>query len=151
MRFLWSRDNITFGLGNPEMPHAPRNLRLARDQKGLTHFGGIYFFREFLRVLQLRNFLSQRLTYLCRNHRYSLSHMILALVYPIVLGLDRLKTASFFRFNSTVLYLTGLPSFPDPQTLRRFLPQAPDSFREQMYRVNDRVSRHIPICIIEGA
>jgi len=29
------------------MRHAPRNLRLACDHKGLTHFGGIYFFREF--------------------------------------------------------------------------------------------------------
>jgi hypothetical protein len=41
------------------MRHAPRNLRLACDHKGLTHFGGIYFFREFPRVLQLRNFLSR--------------------------------------------------------------------------------------------
>jgi len=124
------------------MRHAPRNLRLACDHKGLTHFGGIYFFREFLRVLQLRNFLSQHLTYLRRNHRYSLSQMILALVYPIVLGLDRLETASFLRSNSTFQYLTGLPSFPDPQTLRRFLLQAPDSFREQMHRVNDRLLQH---------
>jgi len=89
------------------MRHAPRNLRLACDHKGLTHFGGIYFFRAFLRVLQLRNFLSQHLTYLRRNHRYSLSQMILALVYPIVLGLDRLETASFLRSNSTFQYLTA--------------------------------------------
>ena len=129
------------------MRHAPRNLRLACDHKGLTHFGGIYFFREFLRVLQLRNFLSQHLTYLRRNHRYSLSQMILALVYPIILGLDRLETASFLRSNSTFQYLTGLPSFPDPQTLRRFLLQAPDSFREQLHRVNDRLLQnfiHLP-------
>src|SRR5713101_6684324 len=121
------------------MRHAPRNLRLACDHSGLTHFGGIYFFREFLRVLQFRNFLSQHLTYPRHNHRYSLSQMILALVYPLVLGLDRLETASFLRFNGTFQYLTGLPSFPDPQTLRRFLHQAPDSFLEQMHRVNDRL------------
>ena len=129
------------------MRHAPRNLRLACNHKGLTHFGGIYFFREFLRVLQLRNFLSQHLTYLRRNRRYSLSQWILALVYPIVLGLDRLETASFLRSNSTFQYLTGLPSFPDPQTLRRFLLQAPTSFREQMHRVNDRLLQnfiHLP-------
>ena len=124
------------------MRHAPRNLRLACDHSGLTHFGGIYFFREFLRVLQLRNFLSQHLTYRRRNHRYSLSQMILALVYPLVLGLDRLETASFLRFNGTFQYLTGLPSFPDPQTLRRFLLHAPDSFWEQMHRVNDRLLQH---------
>jgi hypothetical protein len=129
------------------MRHAPRNLRLACDHKGLTHFGGIYFFGEFLRVLQLRNFLSQQLTYPRRNRRYSLSQMILALVYPIVLGLDRLETASFLRSNGTFQYLTGLPSFPDPQTLRRFLLQAPDSFREQIHRLNDRLLQtfiHLP-------
>ena len=68
------------------MRHSLRNLRLACDHKGLTHFGGIYFFREFLRVLQFRNFLARRLTYPRRNRRYSLSQMVLALVYPLVLG-----------------------------------------------------------------
>ena len=70
------------------MRHAPRNLRLACDHKDLTHFGGIYFFREFLRVLQFRNFLAHQLTYPRRNRRCSLSQMILALVYPLVLGLS---------------------------------------------------------------
>jgi len=129
------------------MRHSPRNLRLACDHKGLTHFGGIYFFREFLRVLQFRNFLAHQLTYPRRNRRYSLSQMILALVYPLVLGLDRLETASFLRSNGTFQYLTGLQSFPDPQTLRRFLLQAPDSFLQQMHRMNDRLLRmfiHLP-------
>jgi len=129
------------------MRHSPRNLRLACDHRGLTHFGGIYFFREFLRVLQFRNFLAHQLTYLRRNRRYSLSQMILALVYPLVLGLDRLETASFLRSNGAFQYLTGLQSFPDPQTLRRFLLQAPDSFLQQMNRMNDRLLQkfiHLP-------
>jgi hypothetical protein len=129
------------------MRRSPRNLRIACDHKGLTHFGGIYFFHEFLQVLQIRRFLTQNLDYSRRNQRYSLSQLILALMYPIVLGLDRLETASFLRSNGTFQYLTGLPSFPDPQTLRRFLLQAPDSFREQMHRVNDRLLRkfiHMP-------
>jgi hypothetical protein len=73
--------------------------------------------------------------------------MILALVYPLVLGLDRLETASFLRSNGTFQYLTGLPSFPDPQTLRRFLLQAPESFWKQMHYVNDRLLQkfiHLP-------
>ncbi len=53
--------------------------------------------------------------------------MILALIYPIILGLDRLETASLLRSNGTFQYLTGLPSFPNPQTLRRFLLQRPRS------------------------
>jgi len=129
------------------MRRSPRNLRIACDHRGLTHFGGVYFFHEFLQLLQLRDFLARHLSYPRRNHHYSLSQMILALVYPLVLGLDRLETASFLRFNGTFQYLAGLPSFPDPQTLRRFLLHAPDSFWEQMHRVNDRLLQnfiHLP-------
>jgi len=113
----------------------------------LTHFGGIYFFHEFLRVLQFRDFLARHLVYPRRNHRYSLSQAVLALLYPIILGLDRLETASFLRSNGTFQYLTGLPSFPDPQTLRRFLRHAPDCLREQLHRINDRLLQkfiHLP-------
>jgi hypothetical protein len=104
----------------------------------LTHFGGVYFFQEFLQVLQLRHFLSRNLRYARRDRRHNLSQMILAFMYPLVLGLDRLETASFLRSNGTFQYLTGLPNFPDPQTLRRFLHQAPDSFREQMNAMSGR-------------
>jgi len=105
----------------------------------LTHFGGAYFFHEFLRLLQLRDFLAQNVKYPRRNHRYSVSQMILALVYPIILGLDRIEAASFLRSNGTFQYLTGLPSFPDPQTLRRFLLHAPSFLWDRLHRANDRL------------
>jgi len=114
---------------------------------GLTHYGGILFFNEFTRVLQFRRYLTRHLMYPRRNQRYTLSQMIMALVYPIVLGLDRLETASFLRSNGTFQYLTGLQSYPDPQSLRRFLLQAAPEFREQLHRLNDRLLRqfiHLP-------
>jgi hypothetical protein len=88
-------------------------------------------------VLQLRRWVHRRLHYPRRNHDYSLAQMLLALVYPIVLGLDRLETASLLRNNGTFQYLTGLPSYPDPQSLRRFLLQAPPNFREQLHEFNN--------------
>jgi hypothetical protein len=90
-------------------------------------------------VLQLRDFLARQAPYTRRNHRYSVSQMLLALVYPIILGLDRIETASFLRSNGTFQYLTGLPGFPDPQTLRRFLLNAPTRLWEQLHRANDRL------------
>jgi len=92
--------------------------------------------------MQFRDFLARHLRYSRRNRRYSTSQIILALVYPIVLGLDRIETASFLRSNGTFQYLTGLPSFPDPQTLRRFLLQAPPRFWEQLHRLNGRLLQH---------
>jgi len=64
--------------------------------------------------------------------------MILALVYPLVLGLDRIETASLLRSNGTFQYLIGLPNFPDLQTCRRFLLQAPPRFWEHLHRVCPR-------------
>ena len=121
------------------MRRLPRNVEIAFSHGGLTHYGGILYFSEFTRVLQLRRFLTRRLHYPRRNHRYVLSQMIMALVYPVILGLDRLETASLLRSNGTFQYLTGLPSYPDPQSLRRFLLQATPEFREQLHRLNDHL------------
>lgn len=121
------------------MRKSPRNVKLAFNHRGLTHYGGSFFFHEFLRVLQIRRFLDRRLHYPRRNQRYTLSQMLLALVYPIILGLDRIETSSFLKNNGAFQYLTGLPGYPDPQSLRRFLLQAPLDFREQLHRLNDRL------------
>jgi hypothetical protein len=123
------------------MRRSPRNLRIACNHRGLTHYGGAYFFHEFLQVLQVRRFLCRHLTYPRRNQRYTLSQMSLALVYPILLGLGRIETTSFLQDNGTFQYLTGLPGYPDPQTLRRFLTGAPEDFRHQLHRINNRLQQ----------
>ena len=58
------------------MRRSPRNLRIAYDHRGLTHFGGIHFFHEFLRVLQLRRFLTQNLEYPRPGERPALRYTI---------------------------------------------------------------------------
>ena len=129
------------------MRRSPRHLEITCNHAGLTHFGGISFLHEFIRVLQLRDFLARHLAYPRRNSDYSVSQMLLALIYPIILGLDRIETAKLLRANGTFQYLTGLPSFPDPQSLRRFLRNAPALLREQLHRVNDRLLErfiHLP-------
>ena len=129
------------------MRRSPRNLNFACDHTGLTHFGGTYFLQEFIQVLQLRDFLARYLPYRRLNSDYSVSQMLLALIYPIILGLDRIETASLLRSNGTFQYLTGLRRFPDPQTLRRFLLNAPAHLREQLHRANNRLLQkfiHLP-------
>jgi Transposase DDE domain group 1 len=126
---------------------SPRNLQIACNHAGLTHFGGACFLHEFIRVLQFRDFLARHLTYPRRNEDYSLSQMLLALTYPIILGLDRIEAASLLRSNGTFQHVTGLPGFPNPQTLRRFLRNAPAQLHEQLHRVNDRLLQrfiHLP-------
>ena len=95
------------------MPDSPRNIKSACKHAGLTHYGGVYFFHEFLRVLQFRHFLATHLTYPRRNSRYHLSQMIMALMYPIVLGAGSLG-------NSVVLtFQRHLPISPQPSRIPR--------------------------------
>ena len=137
--FYRTEPHFTFSAVRLSRRRSPKNVRIAFNHRGLTHYGGIFFFHEFTRVLQLRDFLARHLRYGRPRYDYSLSQMLLALAYPILLGLDRLETASFLRTHGTFQYLTGLPSYPDPQSLRRFLLQAPPEFREQRHRLNDRL------------
>ncbi len=53
------------------MRRSPRNVKIAFSHAGLTHYGGILFFNEFSRMLQLRRFLTRRLRYPRRNHDYA--------------------------------------------------------------------------------
>src|SRR5664280_1985397 len=102
------------------MRRSPTKLKIACNHRGLTHYGGVHFFHEFTRVLHIRDFIARHLAYPRRNQRYSLSQMLLALVYPIILGLDRLETASFLQANGNFQFLTCLPSLPSSPTRRRF-------------------------------
>jgi len=43
------------------MRYSPRNIKIAFSHAGLTHYGGILFFDEFSRILQVRRFLSRHL------------------------------------------------------------------------------------------
>ena len=129
------------------MRRSPKSVRIAFNHAGLTHFGGIHLFHEFPRVLHLRDSSPSRSVIPGETDDYSVPQILLALVYPIVLGLDRMESASLLRANGTFQYLTGLPSFPDPQTLRRFLLKAPAYLREQLHRANDRLLQrfiHLP-------
>jgi Transposase DDE domain group 1 len=124
------------------MMRLPKNIKIACNNSGLTHYGGILFFQEFLRVLQFRRSLAQRVEDFRLHHDYSLSQMIVAVMYPIVLGLDRLENAALLRSDTTFQYLTGLPSYPDPQSLRRFLLHAPPQFRHRLRRFNNWLLQH---------
>ena len=121
------------------MQYLPRNIKIACNNSGLTHYGGIFFFQEFLRLLQFRRLLARRLPDFRTHRDYRLSQMTLAVMYPIILGLDRLENAALLRYDTTFHYLTGLPGYPDPQSLRRFLLHAPPDFREQLHRFNDHL------------
>ena len=103
------------------MRSGSRKIRVTFTASYLTHCAGVYLFHQFLPHLKLRSYISRRVPYLQRNNNYTLSEMMLSLVYPMILGLEKIEVSALLKTNGVFQYLTGLPSFPNPTTLRRFL------------------------------
>lgn len=116
------------------MPFGPRKLRYAFTGQTLTHFGGVYLLHRFLTCLRLKRLIANHVRFMQRNNSYSVSEMVLALIYPMMLGLQRIEATHLLRRNGVFQYLTGLPVYPNPTTLRRFLlrmaPQALPKLRK---------------------
>jgi len=91
------------------MRYGPKNLRISFDAKNLTHFGGVYLLHLFFKKLSLRRRLFHSSRFPRRNHRYSVAEEILALIYPICLGIGRIETTHLLKQNGVFQRLTGLP------------------------------------------
>jgi len=87
----------------------------------LTQYGGVFLLHQFFHRLRLRRHFYDNVRFPQRNNTYSIPEMLLALLYPIILGLGRLDTTELLQQNGVFQMLTGLPAYPDPTTLRRFL------------------------------
>ncbi len=98
-----------------------RKVKVSFSAGWLTHFGGVYLLHQFLQALQIRTFLSRRLQLAERNNHFSLTERLFALLYPMILGLEKIELSTLLGTNGVFQYLTGLPRFPNPTTLRRFL------------------------------
>jgi len=70
-------------------------------------------------VLQLRHFLARNLHWVRRHHPYSLSQMMLALAWALILGLDRFGTASLLHSNGAFQIWGSILNLPSLLYMRR--------------------------------
>ena len=103
------------------MRRGPKNLRITFDADALTHYGGAVLVYQFLQRIGLRSQLAWSVWFRQRNNRYQISETVLAVLYPVILGMERLGFTESLRHNGVFQYLTGLPGYPDATSLRRFL------------------------------
>src|SRR5713101_505963 len=120
------------------MPRGPRRLAITFGAKNLTHYGGVYLLHRFLSRIGFKDSVARYVSLIQRNHRYSVGEMLLALLYPMILGLERLETTQLLRQNGVFQYLAGLPSYPDATTLRRFLLRAAPTALPKLRALHDR-------------
>lgn len=116
-----------------------RNIRVAFSAGQLTHFGGVYLLHRFLQQLQVRTFLGRQLYRTERNNHFSITERVFALTYPMILGLDRIELSGLLGTNGVFQYITGLPRFPRPNTLRRFLIERAPVLLPKLQRAHDQL------------
>ena len=120
------------------MPKGPRKLAITFGAVGLTHFGGIYLLHRFLTRIGFKAAVAKEVTLAQRNNRYTVGELLLAILYPIILGLERIETTQLLQHNGVFRYLSGLPTYPDPSTLRRFLLRMAPQALTRLRKLHDR-------------
>lgn len=123
------------------MRRGPRNLRIAFDAEALTHYGGAVLVHQFLQRIEFRTHLSRLVRFPQRNNRYHISETLVALLYPVILGMERLEMTEPLKHNGVFQYLTGLSGYPDATSLRRFLPRFAQAGRAGFLKLHDRYRR----------
>ena len=119
-----------------------KNVKISFSAGQLTHFGGVYLLHRFLQQLQLRSFLCNHLRLPERNNNFSITERLLALIYPMILGLNSIELSHLLGTNGVFQYFTGLPRFPHPNTLRGFLTEKADRLLPQLCSTHHRLRSH---------
>lgn len=121
------------------MPKGPRHLSVHFGAENLTHYGGVYLLHRFLTRIGFKRAVATDLRIIQRNNRYSMGEILLALLYPIILGLERIETTQLLRQNGVFQYLTGLQRYPEATTLRRFLLRVAPAALPKLRALHDRL------------
>ncbi len=114
-----------------------RKVKISFTAGRLTHFGGVYLLHRFLQQLHIRTYLGRSLHRVERNNHFSMTERIFAFLYPMILGLNTIELSSLLGTNGVFQYLTGLPRFPNPTTLKRFLFQQGNSLLPKLRKAHD--------------
>jgi hypothetical protein len=120
-------------------------LAITFGSPSLTHYGGAYLLHRFFSRLRLRKALTQAARLVQRNNRYSVGEMLLALLYPMILGLERIERAQLLRQNGVFQYLTGLQTYPEATTLRRFLLRVAPTALPRVRALHDRLLHRMTV------
>jgi hypothetical protein len=76
-----------------------RRIRVAFTGDHLTRFGGAFLLHRFFQRLPLRERFRREVYFTQRNNTYTVPEMLLALLYPIILGLERIETTELLQRN----------------------------------------------------
>lgn len=106
VRCWWLSESYLFSsIGS--LPRGPRKLVISFGTATLTHYGGVYLLHRFLSRIGFRDVVARQLRLVQRNNRYSVGETLLTLLYPMILGLERIESTQLLRQNGVFQYLTA--------------------------------------------
>ncbi len=120
------------------MARGPRKLAIVGRPDTLTRYGGVFLLHRFVSAIGLKHALAQHFPRSRRNSHYSTGELVLAMLYPIILGIKRLETTRLLRTNGLFQYLTGLQRYPHATTLRRFLSHTAPTLVPRLRALHDQ-------------
>ena len=121
------------------MPKGIRNLQIAVGEKHLTHFGGIFLIHWFCKKLKLRWYLQNYVKFPKRSSRYYAVDLLLAIIYAIIAGIQRLSRTKILQGNGSFQKIVGLKSYPYSSSLTRFLRHLDSKTIQSINRVHDQL------------
>ncbi len=116
-----------------------RNLPISFEEPHLTHFAGMALIHAFCQKLGLKRLLQRCLRPVPRSRDYQPAELLLALLYAIIVGLDRINATQILQYNGAFQQIVGLPQFPNATTLRRFLKRLRSRHIRQLVRLHDQL------------
>lgn len=120
------------------MPKGLRNLPISFEEPQLTHFAGMLLIQCFCQKLGLKRLLQRHIRRPTPRYRdYHPSEMIMAILYAIIAGMDRVNETQILQYNGAFQKIVGLKRFPDQTAIRRFLKRLTPRHIRQIVRVHE--------------
>lgn len=123
------------------MPKGLRILPISFEEQYLTHFAGMLFIQRFCQKLGIKHLLQQHLRPAPRFRDFHPSEMIMAILYAIIAGMERVNETQILQYNGAFQKIVGLSRFPDQTAIRRFLKRLTPKQIRQIVRVHDLLRR----------
>lgn len=119
------------------MPKALRKVQFSFEEPHLTHFAGMFLIQRFCQKLGLRRLLQRHLRPGPRFRDFQPADMILAILYAMIVGMDRVNETQILQYNGAFQKVVGLDRFPDQTAIRRFLKRMTPSHIRQLARLHE--------------
>ena len=121
------------------MPKGIRVLHLSVGERNLTHFGGIFLIHQFCKKLKLKWHLQNYVKFPYYHRRYHPVELILAIIYALIAGINRLSKTKILQGNGAFQQIVGLKTYPYSSSLRRFLKRVNPKTIQGINKVHDHL------------